>query len=165
MVSSSGDRLLEATAERLYVEALLPHATVLTPNLREAEVLLGTSIRTLAEQHAAAAALGALGPLVVVVKGGHAVSDTGQDAVDVVWDGAGTTELRAPRVDTANNHGTGCTFASATAAGLARGLTVREAIEAAKSYVSGAVSGGAAWRLGGGHGPLDHFGWTASGRV
>jgi hydroxymethylpyrimidine/phosphomethylpyrimidine kinase len=162
MVSSSGDRLLEPAAERLYVEALLPYATVLTPNLREAQVLLGTTIRSLAEQHAAARALGALGPAVVVVKGGHAVEDTGDAAVDVVFDGKDTTELRAPRIDTPNNHGTGCSFASATAAGLARGLTVPEAITAAKAYVFRAVTGGARWTLGAGHGPLDHFGWSAS---
>jgi hydroxymethylpyrimidine/phosphomethylpyrimidine kinase len=161
MVSSSGDRLLEPAAERLYVEALLPHATVLTPNLREAQVLLDSTIRTLADQHEAARALGALGPSVVVVKGGHAVEDTGDDAVDVVFDGTATRELRAPRIDTPNNHGTGCSFASATAAGLARGLDVAEAVEAAKAYVLRAVTGGARWRLGGGHGPLDHFGWSA----
>jgi len=162
MVSSSGDRLLEPAAERLYVEALMPHATVLTPNLREAQVLLDTTIRTLADQHEAARALGALGPSVVVVKGGHAVEDTGDDAVDVVFDGTRTRELRAPRIDTPNNHGTGCSFASATAAGLARGLGVADAVEAAKAYVFTAVTGGARWRLGGGHGPLDHFGWSTS---
>jgi hydroxymethylpyrimidine/phosphomethylpyrimidine kinase len=162
MVSSSGDRLLEPAAERLYVESLLPHATVLTPNLREAQVLLGTTIRTLSDQHEAARALGAFGPGVVVVKGGHAVEDSGDVAVDVVFDGKATTELRAPRIDTPNNHGTGCSFASATAAGLARGLTVTEAITAAKAYVFRAVTGGARWTLGGGHGPLDHFGWSAS---
>jgi hydroxymethylpyrimidine/phosphomethylpyrimidine kinase len=160
MVSSSGDRLLEPAAERFYVDALLPHATVLTPNLLEAQVLLGATIRTLADQHDAARALGALGPSVVVVKGGHAVEDTGDDAVDVVFDGTATTELRARRIDTPNNHGTGCSFASSTAAGLARGLTIAEAVAAAKAYVSKAVAGGARWHLGGGHGPLDHFGWS-----
>ena len=88
MVSSSGDRLLDAEAEHAYIEQLLPHATVVTPNLREAEVLLGRRITTLAEQRAAAEALGAFGPQVVVVKGGHAVTDTPSEAVDVVFDGA-----------------------------------------------------------------------------
>jgi hydroxymethylpyrimidine/phosphomethylpyrimidine kinase len=161
MVASSGDRLLEPRAERLYVEALLSHALVLTPNLREAEVLLGRPIRTLAEQHEAAQALGALGPAAVVVKGGHAVDGTTDEAVDVVWDGASTQELRSPRVRTRNNHGTGCTFAAAVAALLARGSGVGEALAEAKEYVSRAVVGGASWSLGHGHGPLDHFGWTA----
>jgi hydroxymethylpyrimidine/phosphomethylpyrimidine kinase len=162
MVASSGDRLLEPAAERLYVEALMPHAMLLTPNLREAEVLLGASIGTVDEQHEAARALGALGPQTVVVKGGHPVSDAPGDAVDVVYDGASTYELRAPRTETANNHGTGCTFAAAMTARLASGDDVGSAIEIAKVYVTRAVGGGAAWRLGAGHGPLDHFGWTAA---
>jgi len=161
MVASSGARLLEPLAERRYVEDLLPHAVLTTPNLREAEVLLGTTIRSLADQHAAAAALGALGPGAVVVKGGHAVADAAGEAVDVVWDGGSTYELRAPRVRTDNNHGSGCTFAAAVAAGLARGADVRTACQAAKEYVTRAVTGGARWRLGGGHGPLDHLGWAA----
>jgi hydroxymethylpyrimidine/phosphomethylpyrimidine kinase len=161
MVSSSGDRLLEPTAERSYVQTLLPHAVVVTPNLREAEVLLDRPIRTLAEQRDAARALGAMGPSVVVVKGGHAVSDTPGEAVDVVWDGRSIEELRGPRVPTRNNHGTGCTFASAVAAGLARGTEVREALAGAKTYVARAVGGGASWSLGRGHGPLDHFGYTS----
>lgn len=160
MVASSGDRLLEPAAEQLYREALLPYARVATPNLHEAEVLLGQSISTLAEQHEAARALGELGTATVVVKGGHAVSGACGVAVDVVWDGARTYELRADRVDTDNTHGTGCTFASAIAAGLACGLEEPAALRAAKDYVSRAVAGAAAWHLGAGHGPVDHFGWT-----
>jgi hydroxymethylpyrimidine/phosphomethylpyrimidine kinase len=163
MVASSGDRLLQEAAERSYVDLLLPHAAVLTPNLLEAQVLLGASIGTLAEQREAARALAALGPRVVVVKGGHAVADAGDEAVDIMWDGRTMTELRAPRVDTPNNHGTGCTFASATAARLARGDSAADAVAAAKAYVSRAVAGGAGWRLGAGHGPLDHFGWERPG--
>ena len=161
MVSSSGARLLEEAAERAYVERLLPWARVLTPNLLEAQVLLGTPIRTLAQQADAARALAGLGPEVVVVKGGHAVSGSEDEAVDVVWDRGRTYELRAPRVATDNDHGTGCTFASAVAARLAAGSEVEPALHAAKAYVSRAVAGGAGWRLGQGHGPLDHFGWSA----
>jgi hydroxymethylpyrimidine/phosphomethylpyrimidine kinase len=161
MVASSGDRLLEPEAEQLYVRELIPQATVTTPNLWEAEVLLGSSIRTLADQHQAARALGTLGPAVVVVKGGHAVNDSSGSAVDVVWDGTTTYEMRVPRVDTVNNHGSGCTYASATAAALARGLDVRRALELAKDFVYRAIAGGSKWRLGQGHGPLDHFGWSA----
>jgi hydroxymethylpyrimidine/phosphomethylpyrimidine kinase len=163
MVASSGDRLLAPGAERRYLEDLLPQAFLATPNLREAEVLLGTSIGSLAEQHAAARALGALGCRAVVVKGGHPVAGAEDEAVDVVWDGSTTYELRAARVHTANNHGTGCTFSAAAAAALARGADLRGALETAKAYVSRAVAGGSAWRLGGGHGPLDHFGWSATG--
>ncbi|WNV75220.1 bifunctional hydroxymethylpyrimidine kinase/phosphomethylpyrimidine kinase [Geodermatophilus sp. DSM 44513] len=157
MVASSGDRLLEPQAEQLYRTALFPHAAVVTPNLREAEVLLDVPIRTLAEQQEAARALGALGPSAVVVKGGHPVTDEAEEAVDVVWDGEAVYELRGARIDTPNNHGTGCTFASATAAALATGTTVRDALTTAKDFVTRAIVGGAAWRLGHGHGPLDHF--------
>lgn len=157
MVASSGDRLLEPQAERVYREQLVPQAAVITPNLREAEVLLGSAISTLAEQHEAARALGALGAGTVVVKGGHAVRDAPDDAVDVVWDGATITELRAPRTATANTHGTGCTFAAAIAAGLAAGQGTGEAVRAAKDFVSRAVASAASWRLGHGHGPLDHL--------
>ncbi len=165
MVASSGDRLLDEDAEQLYVRALLPHALVVTPNVREAEVLLGTPVRDLAGQHAAAHALGALGPAAVVVKGGHPVAGTETEAVDVIWHEGATFELRTPRVATPNNHGTGCTFAAATAAGLARGAGVREALESAKEYISRAVAGAAGWRLGAGHGPVDHFGWSTEDRT
>jgi len=160
MVSSTGHLLLEPDAQQRYLDDLLPHAVVVTPNRREAEVLLGQPIRTLADQHGAARALGRFGARAAVVKGGHPVADAGAEAVDVVWDGATTYELRAQRVDTANNHGTGCTFAAAIAASLATGADLRTALEAAKAYVSRAVAGGAGWRLGAGNGPLDHFHWN-----
>jgi hydroxymethylpyrimidine/phosphomethylpyrimidine kinase len=144
---------------------LLPHATVLTPNLREAEVLLDALIGTLREQHEAARALGALGAGTVVVKGGQAVTGIGSEAVDVVWDGRSVYELRGPRIDTADNHGTGCTFASATAAAPACGSDVPDALARAKSYVSRAIAGRAGWRLGRGHGPLDHFASPAGARA
>lgn len=160
MVSSTGHALLEPDAQRRYVDDLLPHAAVVTPNRREAEALLGTPIRTLADQRAAARALADLGPRTVVVKGGHPVDDAGGHAIDVVWDGERAYELRSVFVDTANNHGTGCTFAAAIAAELAKGTDLVFALSAAKAYVRRAVAGGAAWRLGAGNGPLDHFGWT-----
>jgi hydroxymethylpyrimidine/phosphomethylpyrimidine kinase len=162
MVSSTGDRLLDLNAERAYMELLLPQALAVTPNLREAEVLLGRRITTLAEQRTAAEELAALGPRVVVVKGGHAVSDTPDDAVDIVLTDGQVTELRAPRVATGNNHGSGCSFSSAIAANLARGLSVLDAVGAAKEFVHRGIVGGATWALGKGHGPLDHFGWAST---
>jgi hydroxymethylpyrimidine/phosphomethylpyrimidine kinase len=95
-----------------------------------------------------------------VVKGGHPVADATGHAVDVVWDGSSTYELRSAWIDTVNNHGTGCTFAAAVAASLATGADLRTALAAAKAYVSRAVAGGAVWRLGTGNGPLDHFHWS-----
>jgi hydroxymethylpyrimidine/phosphomethylpyrimidine kinase len=159
LVASSGARLAEAGAERRYLERLVPLARVVTPNLREAEVLLGERIDTLDAQREAAVALHRLGPEVAVVTGGHAVADDGGDAVDVVATAAGVRELRAPRVATVNTHGTGCTFASAITAGLARGADVGEAVGLAKDFVHRAVVRAAGWRLGRGHGPLDHLGW------
>jgi hydroxymethylpyrimidine/phosphomethylpyrimidine kinase len=163
MVASSGDRLLEPAAERRYVEALLPHAYVITPNRQEAEFLLGSPIRTLADQHAAARTLGGLGARSVVVKGGRAIAaDTPDAAIDVVWDGRRTYELRASWVDTFNNHGSGCTFSAAITAGLAVKDDLTWALERAKAFVSAALVGGASWGLGGGHGPLDHHGWASA---
>ncbi|MBA2438625.1 MAG: bifunctional hydroxymethylpyrimidine kinase/phosphomethylpyrimidine kinase, partial [Acidimicrobiia bacterium] len=114
MVSSSGDRLLEASAERAYVELLFPHATVVTPNLWEASVLVGAPVDSVAAMGDAARELARSGAGAVMIKGGHLDSDV---AVDVVWDGRRLHELAGPRVATGNNHGTGCSLASAIAAG------------------------------------------------
>ncbi len=161
MVASSGARLLEPAAEWAYAQLLLPYARVVTPNLYEAQVLLHREITTLAEQRDAAKALAQLGPAHVLVKGGHAVRDAGAEAVDVLWDGTDLVELRGPRVPGDNDHGTGCSLASAIAARLALGDDVPTAVSAAKAYVARALAGSAAWSLGAGHGPLDHFGWDA----
>jgi len=163
MVSSSGDRLLEPDAELRYVEDLLPCADVVTPNLKEAEVLVGRPITSLADQREAAAELATLGPSTVVVKGGHTVFDTPDEAVDVVWHEGQVHELRMPRLATTNNHGSGCSFASAIAALLARNVPIDQAVAEAKRYVWRAVNGGQHWTLGSGHGPLDHFNWANLG--
>lgn len=158
MVSSSGDRLLEASAERAYLELLFPHATVVTPNLREAAVLVGAAVDSVAAMGEAARELARSGAGAVLIKGGHLDADV---AVDVVWDGLRLHELAGPRVATANNHGTGCSLASAIAAGLAQGVELLAAIESAKAYVRRGLEAAVGWRLGAGHGPIDHF---AAGR-
>jgi hydroxymethylpyrimidine/phosphomethylpyrimidine kinase len=96
----------------------------------------------------------------VLVKGGHLIGD----AVDVLFDGVDTHLLTSPRIDTVNVHGTGCTTAAAIAAFMARGETVVAAVRAAKAFTTGAIEGAAGWRLGAGHGPIDHFGWNGSSR-
>jgi hydroxymethylpyrimidine/phosphomethylpyrimidine kinase len=154
MVAASGDRLLEPEAERAYLDQLFPHALVVTPNLREAAVLLDRPVLSIEDMAAAAHDLSAAGPRIVVVKGGH-LRDA--DAVDVVYADGALHNLHAPRVDTGNVHGTGCTFASAIAARLALGDEPLAAIERAKQYITAALRAGAAWRLGSGHGPVDHF--------
>lgn len=156
MVASSGDRLLDPDAERTYRDELLPLAAVVTPNVHEAEVLLGRPITTLDDQHDAARALGELCPGVVVLKGGHAVRGSEQDAVDVLWDGSASSELRQPRLQTRHTHGTGCTFSAAIAASLARGSDRATAVAEAKTYVTRAIGAAVDWELGGGHGPLHH---------
>ncbi len=159
LVASSGARLLEAQAEAGYLARLIPRARVITPNIAEAEALLGASIQSAGDQRDAARALGEHGPEVIVVKGGHPLAGDGGHAVDVVWDGCRLTELRATRVDTANVHGTGCSFASAIAARLAAGADIASALRDAKAFVHAAITSAARWRLGAGQGPLDHFGF------
>ncbi len=152
MVAKSGDRLLRPDAVAVLRERLLPLATVVTPNLPEAEILVGRSLRDEDDVRRAAREIVSLGPRTVVVKGGHAGGDL---AVDILFDGVSFREYAAPRIDTTSTHGTGCTFASAIAAGLARGLTVEEAVAQAKDYVTAALR--SAQPIGGGHGPVHHF--------
>jgi len=173
LVSSTGARLLDPGAERAYVEALFPHALVISPNAREAAALIGDQVETAADAREAARELARLGPRWVVVKGGHQVDVAGDegdggpsaDAVDVVYEAATgrVTELRAPRVDTPNDHGTGCTFAAATAAALARGASVPDALAGAKRFVHEGLTASAGWRLGAGHGPVGKLGaWSSA---
>jgi hydroxymethylpyrimidine/phosphomethylpyrimidine kinase len=156
LVSSSGQRLFTRDAERAYLELLFPHAAVVTPNLREASVLLGREVSTVDDAVSAAIELAGTGARCVVVKGGHLRGST--NAVDVVWRDGEVAMLDAPWIDTKNNHGTGCTFAAATTARLARGDSIAVALEKAKAYVHRALLNSATWRLGAGHGPLS---WEA----
>jgi hydroxymethylpyrimidine/phosphomethylpyrimidine kinase len=152
MVAKSGDRLLRPEAVAALRELLLPLATVVTPNLPEAEILVGRPLPDDEAVRDAAREIVALGPRAVVMKGGHAAGDV---VVDVLFDGVSFREYAAPRVDTRSTHGTGCTFASAIAAGLAQGLGVEEAVAQAKEYVTAALRN--AKPIGGGHGPVHHF--------
>lgn len=156
LVSATGYRLLEENALAAYRDLVLPHAVIATPNLEEAAVLVGRPLRTLEDARAAAHELADLGTRLVVVKGGHL---EGPRAVDVIVAGGDDHELSADRINTSNTHGTGCTFAAATAAGLANGLEPLAALADAKRYVTGAIAGAATWRLGAGNGPLDHLGF------
>jgi hydroxymethylpyrimidine/phosphomethylpyrimidine kinase len=152
-VSKHGDALLVPEAVEAIIVELLPIATVVTPNLAEVAQLTGLVIDDAAGQRQAADALLALGAQWVLVKGGHLAGD----AVDLLTDGDTVAELRAPRLDNAHTHGTGCTLASAIASYLARGHAVPDAVRAAKDYVTGAIAAG--FPLGAGIGPVDH-GWA-----
>jgi hydroxymethylpyrimidine/phosphomethylpyrimidine kinase len=153
MIAKGGDPLVAEDAVATIRTELLHLAEVVTPNAPEAEVLSGLRIRTVNDMREAARRIRGLGPRVVVVKGGHV--DSGAEAVDVVCTPASEFELRGPRVDTPHTHGTGCTFASAIAAHLARGAAAEEAIRAARTYLEGAIRH--APGIGSGHGPLGHF--------
>ena len=152
MVAKGGHRLLDDEAIVALRTELLPRAMIVTPNVPEAEALAGVRIRGVADMHEAARRIHALGPRVVLVKGGHL---DGPEVVDVVVGDGDTFELSRPRIETVHTHGTGCTYASAIAANLALGRHVRDAIERAREYVDGAIRH--APGLGRGHGPLGHF--------
>jgi hydroxymethylpyrimidine/phosphomethylpyrimidine kinase len=151
MVAKSGDRLLREEAVEALRRELVPLATVVTPNLPEAGVLVGRAVRSPDEMRAAAADIVGLGARSVVVKGGHLAGDP----VDVFYDGERYLELPARRVETSSTHGTGCTFASAIAALLARGQDLEAAIRGAKAYLTAAIE--QAYPIGHGHGPVHHF--------
>jgi hydroxymethylpyrimidine/phosphomethylpyrimidine kinase len=154
MVSKSGYKLLQDDAIGTLKAVLLPRATVVTPNTREAALLAGRpTIQTLSDAKAAAEAIYDLGPEAVLVKGGHLREAL--EAVDVLFDGETMHTFTAERIQTDHTHGTGCTYASAIAAGLAHGHDLTEAIARAKRYVTEAIRH--ALPLGGGHGPTNHF--------
>jgi len=155
MVAKSGDHLLAAEAVDAVRRRLLPLARVVTPNVPEAEVLTGLTIRTRDDAVGAAHALRALGARAVVVKGGHLDR---ADIVDVLVDGEREVEIVGERVPGVHTHGTGCTFAAAITARLALGDDLEVAIRAAQAYVREAMRTGIP--LGRGHRPLDHL-WKA----
>jgi hydroxymethylpyrimidine/phosphomethylpyrimidine kinase len=152
MVSKSGYALLKPDARQALMDRLFPLAQVVTPNIPEAELLIGAAITNLAQMRAAAQRIAGMGVPNVVVKGGHL---GGEQAVDILHDGSSFWELSGERIATRNTHGTGCTFSSAIAAWLARGCALPEAVQRAKRYVSGAIAHALA--IGKGHGPTHHF--------
>jgi hydroxymethylpyrimidine/phosphomethylpyrimidine kinase len=155
MVAKGGDLLLREDSRTELIQKLLPLASVVTPNLHEAQVLCGFEITTLDEMHYAAKVIYNLGPHNVVIKGGHLSS--GPDAIDLLYDGFSFREYRKPRIRTGNDHGTGCTFASAIAAELAKGHSVIEAVGIAKDYLFRILRRSADLQIGHGHGPMNHM--------
>lgn len=155
MVAKSGDPLLEPDAIAVLREKLLPLCSVVTPNVPEAELLVGFPIRERHDMERAAEQLSQSGTA-VFLKGGHLA---GSSVWDLLWR-RGHTPLwfSGPRIDSSNTHGTGCTLSSALAAELAWGQDLPRAASAARAFVQGAMRGSQGWRIGNGHGPLDH-GW------
>ena len=151
MVAKSGDALLQPDARQALIARVLPLALVVTPNLPEAESLAGIPVASRPDMEEAARRIHRLGPRYVLVKGGHLKGD----AIDLLWNGKVFTAFRAPRIDSGNTHGTGCTLSAAIAAGLARGQAIGDAIRDAKAYVTRAIREGFA--AGRGVGQLRHF--------
>jgi len=153
MIAKGGAKLLREDAIDALRERLIPLAAVVTPNLPEAEVLLGRPISSLDERKRAARDLVAMGAGAAVVKGGHA-----DDATDVYFDGSQMIELRAARIETVNTHGSGCVFSAAIAAWLARGADPLQAAREAKSFITEAIAN--SLQIGHGHGPVNPmFAW------
>jgi hydroxymethylpyrimidine/phosphomethylpyrimidine kinase len=170
MVAATGRILLAEGGIDAYRKRLLPHALIVTPNLWEAAILAGVepaTVRDVDDMIELARRIHAYGPTWVLVKGGHLPGVASDDSepspdgvADVLFDGRQATVLTGSHIDTPNTHGTGCSLSSAVAAYLAHGHEVPIAVASAKEFVHGALTGGAAWRLGQGHGPLDHLGWS-----
>jgi hydroxymethylpyrimidine/phosphomethylpyrimidine kinase len=155
MVAASGDPLLAPEAVETLRQVLIPRALLVTPNLPEAAAILGESVAETEEaMRGQAERIMRLGPKAVLVKGGHA---SGPESADILLDGTGLHRFTGPRVATRNTHGTGCTLSSAIAAGLAKGMDLLSAVEAAKAYIGAAIAASDRLRIGHGHGPVHHF--------
>lgn len=155
MVSTSGCRLMQEDALDVFITELLPLATLLTPNIPEAEILANRKIENVEDIKAAAAAISKLGCRYVLIKGGHF---DGEEKIDYLFEGGKQkTSYRGISVNTRNTHGTGCTLSSAIASYLAREMDMNTAIAMAKTYLSGTILAGKDIKIGEGHGPVNHF--------
>ena len=153
MIAKSGDALLSKDACRNVIEKLIPLAAVVTPNIHEAEAMLGMKIHSTDDMKRAGMMIRDMGCAWVVVKGGHMEGDA--RATDIIYNGDEFFMLSGERYNTKNSHGTGCTFSSAIAAGLAKGYPVLRAIQQAKAFISMAIK--ESFSIGAGHGPTNHF--------
>jgi hydroxymethylpyrimidine/phosphomethylpyrimidine kinase len=171
LVSTSGERLLDADGVQALCLELMPLARVVTPNIPEAEALTGRRIESAQQAHEAARRIHDMGAASVIITGGHALWDdtssglraggSAPQVVDLLFDGDEFLEFRTRRIDTRHTHGTGCTFASAVAASLALGRELPDAVARAQHYVAGAIAH--ARGIGHGRGPIDHFWERRSG--
>jgi hydroxymethylpyrimidine/phosphomethylpyrimidine kinase len=160
MVAKGGASLLDEAAHAALTERIVPLAAVLTPNAPEAAALTGIEVTDETSQQAAGEALRGMGAAAVLVKGGHI---EGSQIVDLLVTGDGVVRFESPRIDTPHTHGTGCTLASAIAAGLAQGMELPAAVARARNYVMAAIA--AAPGFGAGHGPIDHTVTVDPGRI
>ena len=154
MVAKSGDPLLKNEAVSALISKMVPLAYVITPNLHEAQVLTGIKINSLEEVQESAIKIFEMGAKNVVVKGGHLQNVS--ESIDILYDGKKFIEFRSSRITTKNTHGTGCTFASAIAAELAKGQDIINAVHIAKAYLTKAIQRADDLHIGKGYGPTDH---------
>lgn len=155
MIAKGGAPLLQEEAIRALTGKLLPHTTVVTPNIPEAEKLTGISIKSRADKIEAARILSDFGARYIIVKGGH---EEGEEAVDLLFDGRHISEVASKRIPTVHTHGTGCTFSAALTAGLACGLDMENAMRQAKAFIQAAIEEGI--HLGSGRGPTNHWAYN-----
>jgi len=156
MVAQSGDKLLQDDAVEAIKMYLMPLAEVVTPNLPEAVVLTAQTIQSRQDVESAASALAAHGSRSILIKGGHGDDNQSADLLYLARENR-LLWLTAERIQTRNNHGTGCTLSSAIAAYLARGHDIEKAVQKAKAFMNQAIAAGAAYKIGNGHGPVHHF--------
>ena len=150
MVATSGSRLIETEAVSVLKKELLPLATLVTPNIPEAEALTGKEIKTVEDMESAAKIIGESYGCAVLLKGGHSIND----ANDLLFSGGSLTWFNGKRINNPNTHGTGCTLSSAIASNLAKGFSLENSVKCAKDYISGALSD--MLDLGKGSGPMNH---------
>ena len=156
MVSTSGDKLLQDEAIKSLIKDMLPIATVITPNLPEAEIILGHPIKTKAQFFEAAKELGQTEASAILLKAGHFED---KELTDLLYltESEELIELPGKRINTQNTHGTGCTLSSAVAAQLAQGYNLKNAVQKGLEYIHRSIQSGANYKLGHGHGPVHHF--------
>ena len=155
MVAKSGDPLLKQEARHSLITELLPRAYIVTPNLHEAQVLTGIKIATIHKAKEAAIKINEMGAQNVIIKGGH--MNMVNESVDLLYNGDSFIEFHANRINTENTHGTGCTFASAIAAEIAKNEDLIKAVHIAKAYLTAAIKEADKLQVGDGHGPTNHF--------
>lgn len=160
MIAKGGASLLQDSAVQALKTSLLPLATVVTPNVPEAEVLTGMTIRTFEDRIKAAEQMLAYGVRAVILKGGHL---EGESAEDLIVTESETFILSAPRIQTSDTHGTGCTFSAALTAELAKGCSILEATVTAKQFIQSAITHGL--EIGAGHGPTNHWAYAMHGEA
>ena len=153
MVATSGAKLISDDAIYALTEKLIPLATLITPNIPEAEVLADMKITSVEDMLSASKIISEKYSCAVLCKGGHSLNDSN----DLLYSAGNYKWFNGKRIDNPNTHGTGCTLSSAIATLLARGYTMEKAVEEAKHYVSLAIDGGKEWHIGHGNGPLCHF--------